>query len=144
MRVGRPMAGARARMLAASGPIHLHPSLWWCPRAVLNPSVSQPSNPQTLMGRRGVFSLYPFLPVGAFGPFSPRCGPRGSGPGVACAHLPMGWGDATWRTRSLRWLWESRRRFTFCPLPITRALSPSTVAALIPSFCLLHLPAIGA
>jgi hypothetical protein len=59
----------RAYVPAASGPIRRHTSLWWCPRVVVNPSAGQPSNPWALMGRQGVFSPYPFLPVGAFGPF---------------------------------------------------------------------------
>jgi hypothetical protein len=72
----------RAQVLAASWPIHFHPSLRWCPGAVVNPSAGQPTNPWALMGRRGIFSLYPFLPVGAFGPFIARRIPRGVEPGA--------------------------------------------------------------
>jgi hypothetical protein len=58
---------ARASVPATSGPIHLHPSLWWCPGAVVNPSARQPLNPWTLMSRQDILTPYPLLHTGAFG-----------------------------------------------------------------------------
>jgi hypothetical protein len=107
----------------------------------VNPSASQPSNPRTLMGCRGIFRPYPFLPVGDFGPLFHR------------AHPPRGRARA-WRAHSSRWDGAKRRGgrghyggrgsrggdSPFIALPITGALGPSAVAAPIPSFRLLHLP----
>jgi hypothetical protein len=73
-----------ARVLAASWPIRLHPSLCWCPGAVVNPPAGQPSNPWVLMGHRGIFSPYPFLPVGGgVAPSLLGVFPEGSSPSVA-------------------------------------------------------------
>jgi hypothetical protein len=82
------MAQARARVLTTSGPIRLRPSLRWCPRAVVNTSAGQPLNPWTLTGRRGAFCPYPFLPAGAFRPFTVKHILQGVGPGRG-VHMPL-------------------------------------------------------
>jgi hypothetical protein len=104
---------ARARVLAASGPIHLRALTLAVPWGSCEPIGGPTFEPSDLNGSSGHFEPVSLLTCGSFWPLFLWVHPPRVGPGHSVPHLPMGWDDTTWQTQSLRWSWESRRRFAF-------------------------------